>query len=111
MKKKISLLILAVAIVGIIILGLSIQKKKLIKNPGKGYVKKELFDDNIFCGSSIYSKCEMNEECVIGGCVNQLCGSKGDVNSMLSSCEKRPCYEYERFNLKCGCKDNICQWY
>lgn len=110
MKKKIILAILIIAIVGLIITTAFIQKNKQNETPGIGYTEKQIFDDDIFCGSSLYSECKTDNECVIGGCSNQLCGNKDAVNAMMSSCENRPCYDHTRFDLSCNCKNNICQW-
>jgi len=109
MKKKTILVVLIIAIIGIFITTFFIQKNKQNEVPGIGHIDNQIFDDNIFCGSSLYSECNSDSDCVIGGCSNQLCGSKDAVNDMMSSCEHRPCYDHTRFDLNCTCKDNICQ--
>lgn len=111
MKKKILLIILIIAVLGLIITTIFIQKNKQIQDPGIGYIENDIFDDDIFCGSSLYSECEQDSDCKIGGCSSQLCGSQAAVDNMMSSCEFRPCYDHTRFDLNCGCKNNICQWY
>lgn len=62
-----------------------------------------------FCGTSTYSECTENKECVITGCSSQICQSTQDEQA-FTTCEYKECYNPELYNLECNCVVNKCQW-
>ena len=59
-----------------------------------------------FCGSSSFSSCLNDDDCLIGGCSGQICGGE----KTFSTCEYRDCYNAEKYGLSCGCIDGKCSW-
>lgn len=59
-----------------------------------------------FCGSSSFSSCLNDDDCLIGGCSGQICGGE----KTISTCEYRDCYNAEKYGLSCGCVDDKCSW-
>ncbi|MBS3063175.1 MAG: eight-cysteine-cluster domain-containing protein [Candidatus Diapherotrites archaeon] len=66
-------------------------------------------DNDAFCGSSTYGKCETDADCTSGGCSGQLCQSRSE-ESRATTCEARQCYNAGNYGLGCGCVKNQCQW-
>ena len=62
-----------------------------------------------FCGTSTSGSCELDSDCSVGGCSNQICYSKNDALP-VTTCEYRECYNAQLYNKKCGCINNACQW-
>ncbi len=62
-----------------------------------------------FCGSSSYESCNINSDCKMGGCSNQLCRSKSG-DPVVTICDYKECYDSDKYNLECGCVDSKCQW-
>jgi eight-cysteine-cluster-containing protein len=62
-----------------------------------------------FCGSSTYGSCSSDADCETGGCSGQVCQSALEENA-LTTCEWRDCYSAEKYNVKCNCVNNKCQW-
>ena len=62
-----------------------------------------------FCGSSTYGDCSADSDCVIGGCSAQVCQSKNE-ESTVTTCEYKDCYNAEKYELKCKCLAQQCQW-
>lgn len=62
-----------------------------------------------FCGSSSFGKCALDKDCVAGGCSGQTCQSANE-GADFSICEWRDCYDAKKYNLKCRCIENKCQW-
>jgi len=54
-------------------------------------------------------ECISNEDCAVGGCSNQVCGKKGEVEILITTCEFRE--EYACFSkTSCGCFQGKCDW-
>lgn len=62
-----------------------------------------------FCGLSTYGKCEYDSECIKGGCSGQICQSVNE-DSIITTCEYRDCYNANKYNLRCKCLGDKCQW-
>ncbi len=60
-----------------------------------------------FCGTSSYSSCATESDCIIGGCSSQVCQSKDD-EQMFTTCEYMECYNSKDY--ECICKESKCQW-
>lgn len=54
-------------------------------------------------------ECTRNDECTTGGCSGQLCGKKGEVEDIITTCEWTEEYGCLRL-AKCQCIQNKCQW-
>jgi len=65
-----------------------------------------------FCGFSSYGLCNSNDDCFRYGCSAQLCRSVFDPDSgQGSQCDVKECYYNDgKYNLRCGCLKNQCQW-
>lgn len=66
-------------------------------------------DQEPFCGTSTFDSCETNEDCIDAGCSSQVCQSK-DKDMTFTTCEFKPCYEANIYDMKCQCMENKCQW-
>ena len=62
-----------------------------------------------FCGISTYKPCESDGDCVIAGCLNQVCQNKND-DEMDLECDPKDCYNSEKYGFYCKCFDSICKW-
>ncbi len=62
-----------------------------------------------FCGWSTEGSCNNDNDCVIGGCSNQVCQSKNEEPA-ITTCEYRTCYDATTYNLNCNCVENKCKW-
>ncbi len=85
----------------------------LIKNesvtPDGPVVPLERNDGNIFCGISTYNPCESDEDCIVTGCLNQVCQTKSEEEPETESSPK-DCYDSEKYGYRCGCFDSHCKW-
>jgi len=80
-------------------------------------VEKEIVDDEFceaktderFCGTSTYGACETDADCLRAGCSNSVCQSVGE-ESTITTCEFKECYNTEKYNARCVCLENQCQW-
>ena len=54
-------------------------------------------------------ECTVDSECSTGGCSSQLCGKKGEVENVVTTCEYISDYECLKLT-KCDCIQNNCQW-
>lgn len=55
------------------------------------------------------TQCISNNDCAIGGCSSQLCGKKGIIENIITTCEWKE--EYACYRLtQCQCIQNKCQW-
>ncbi|HLC22275.1 MAG TPA: eight-cysteine-cluster domain-containing protein [Candidatus Nanoarchaeia archaeon] len=62
-----------------------------------------------FCGTSTYSTCISDADCVSDGCSGQVCRSASE-ESIITTCEWTECYDKEEFDVACGCVNGQCQW-
>ena len=62
-----------------------------------------------FCGVSTYGSCNSDAQCQEGGCSSQVCQSINE-ESVFTTCEYRECYDARKYNLRCKCFSNRCQW-
>jgi len=65
--------------------------------------------DNNFCGRSTYGKCNIDEDCIVSGCSNEVCQSKFE-EKIFTTCIFRDCYNASKYNLSCKCINGKCQW-
>ena len=65
-------------------------------------------NEDEFCGTSTKGACQIDSDCVKGGCSNQVC--ENQTESSVTTCEYLDCYGAERYNKKCGCEENECKW-
>lgn len=62
-----------------------------------------------FCGWSSNGPCQSDVDCTTSGCSGEVCQSASE--SMYNTiCQSRDCYDAELYSLRCGCKNNTCQW-
>jgi len=60
-------------------------------------------------GETFGTECTADTECAVGGCSNQLCGKKGEIEKAVTTCEWRE--EYGCLGLtQCICIEDKCQW-
>jgi len=100
--KILSLAVTLFILLGIIAIFSSFYNKNIETRPIKEPPKD-------FCGFSTYGYCMSDSDCVMGGCSNQICQSKNE-EPIITTCEFKECYNYKKYNLKCRCIDNKCQW-
>ena len=62
-----------------------------------------------FCGYSTLESCNSNQNCVTGGCSGDICQSNS-TEPQATGCEWKECYDDIKYNVKCGCVNNKCQW-
>lgn len=62
-----------------------------------------------FCGISSLDSCNVDSDCVVGGCSSQICQSQ-DTEPTMSTCEYALCYNPQPYNLSCKCVDAKCKW-
>jgi len=61
------------------------------------------------CVQTPIVECSNDNACVTGGCSNQLCGKKGEIENIVTTCEWKE--EYDCLKLtQCKCIENKCQW-
>ncbi|MGC9049171.1 MAG: eight-cysteine-cluster domain-containing protein [Patescibacteria group bacterium] len=65
--------------------------------------------DEDFCGLSTYGNCSVDSDCVVGGCSAQVCQSKNEEPT-VTTCEYKDCYNAGKYELKCKCLAQKCQW-
>ncbi|CEG11477.1 exported hypothetical protein [groundwater metagenome] len=68
----------------------------------------ETMPDAEFCGLSTNASCMSNADCHTGGCSGQVCS--GINESVDTTCEWLDCYDDVKYNVSCGCFNNICRW-
>lgn len=57
----------------------------------------------------VTKECLRDNDCASDGCSGELCGKKGEVEKIITTCVMLP--EYECLKLTtCGCVNNKCQW-
>ena len=61
-----------------------------------------------FCGVSMKTACQADNDCKAGGCSGQVCEGKNE--NTITTCEYKDCFDAEKYNLKCKCVDRKCQW-
>lgn len=54
-------------------------------------------------------ECNSNAGCATGGCSSQICGKKGQVEGIITTCEIRAEYECLK-ETSCSCINNKCLW-
>ncbi len=54
-------------------------------------------------------ECSSNNDCTTGGCSGQLCGKRGEVENLVTTCEYLPIYDCYR-KTSCGCVNGKCSW-
>lgn len=62
-----------------------------------------------FCGTSTLGSCQIDSDCVNGGCSGQVCQSKNE-EPVITTCEYLDCYNADPYGVGCKCKNNKCQW-
>ena len=67
------------------------------------------FADPCFVHNENRIECNSNEDCGIGGCSAQVCGKKGEVEKVITTCEFRSDYQCLK-QTSCSCINNRCQW-
>lgn len=65
--------------------------------------------DKNFCGWETYGKCDLDADCIRGGCSGQVCQSKNE-EPVITTCEWKECYDLNLFQLKCRCINKQCKW-
>jgi len=63
-----------------------------------------------FCGISTYTPCESDEECIITGCLNQVCQNRNEEYEIGSECEPKDCFNSEKYGYYCKCFNSVCKW-
>jgi eight-cysteine-cluster-containing protein len=60
-------------------------------------------------GKTSAVECTANSDCSTGGCSGQLCGKKGEIENIVTTCEFKE--EYGCLGLtQCKCIESTCQW-
>ena len=53
--------------------------------------------------------CISDSDCMVAGCSGQLCGSKKDLQGIITTCEWKEQYACYKLT-SCSCIDKKCQW-
>jgi len=118
MKKIISAVISIVFLILLINFACAIEDANV--NTGNNYntkiqsqIKESENDSKLgigeFCGTSTYGACETDADCLRAGCSDSVCQSVGE-ESVITTCEFKECYNAEKYNARCVCLENKCQW-
>ncbi len=118
MKKIISAVISIVFLILLINFACTIEDANV--NTGNNYntkiqsqIKESENDSKLgteeFCGTSTYGACETDADCLRAGCSDSVCQSVGE-ESVITTCEFKECYNAEKYNARCVCLENKCQW-
>ncbi len=62
-----------------------------------------------FCGWSTNGTCASDEDCVVGGCSEQVCQSINET-PVITTCIYAACYNAQAYNLSCNCVSKKCMW-
>lgn len=54
-------------------------------------------------------ECNNDNDCATGGCSGQICGEKGEVEDITTTCEFREEYACLK-ETSCSCMNNKCEW-
>jgi len=92
--KQILLVIIAIVVIAAIATYFLILKKQDLKG---------------FCGWSTYGKCTTDKDCIKSGCSGEVCQSRFE-EPVITPCQYKECYNPEKYNVKCKCINNKCQW-
>ncbi len=53
--------------------------------------------------------CVSDDDCTTGGCSGEMCGKKGEIEDVMTTCEVKP--EHICFKMtRCACIENSCSW-
>jgi eight-cysteine-cluster-containing protein len=63
----------------------------------------------MFCGISTYNPCESDNDCIITGCLNEVCQTKNE-EEMETDCIPKDCYDAVKYGYRCACFDSHCKW-
>jgi len=55
------------------------------------------------------AQCASDSDCATGGCSNELCGAKGEVENVTTACVYLQTYQCLKLT-SCGCINGLCQW-
>jgi len=55
------------------------------------------------------AECSQDSDCATGGCSGQVCGVKGKVEGIVTTCEWKDEYSCLK-KTSCGCVDGSCRW-
>ncbi len=107
MIKNIKIILAGILIIGIVLISGCIKEIDENHLNNKTDIENNSLED--FCGFSTYGSCSSDSECSAGGCSGQVCQSKNE-EPVITTCEFRDCYNAKKYNLKCRCVENKCQW-
>ena len=62
-----------------------------------------------FCGISSEGACKENQDCMVGGCSQQICYAKTE-GAPITTCEYKDCFNAKNFGVECQCVNEKCQW-
>ncbi len=62
-----------------------------------------------FCGWETSGRCDVDIDCIRGGCSGQVCQSKHE-EPVITTCEWKDCYDPDPFKLECRCINQQCKW-
>lgn len=71
--------------------------------------KKEIVENDEFCGTSTLGECSTDEDCVIDGCSAEVCRSVNE-EPVITPCIFKDCFVASEYNKSCVCVENQCQW-
>ena len=54
-------------------------------------------------------ECNSDSDCATGGCSGQVCGKRGVIEGIITTCEFKEEYACLK-ETKCACMDNQCNW-
>jgi len=114
MKKGVMGIILFLLVTGIISAqGENLGKGSAVMNQNQinsnNANEESLNQKMFFCGTSTFGSCELDEDCLVGGCSNAVCQSKNEEPA-ITTCIYSECQNAEKYHAKCLCIDKKCKW-
>ena len=100
MKKVLTFIILTLFLTSFIVAQPKITSYATEDNNG---------NEEKFCGTSTYGACEKHTDCIKAGCSSSVCQSTSEED-IITTCEYKECYNYQKYKMGCLCIENQCQW-
>ncbi|MEM5778209.1 MAG: metalloregulator ArsR/SmtB family transcription factor [Candidatus Aenigmatarchaeota archaeon] len=72
------------------------------------YANNYVFNQSL-AGQKIANECSTDFDCSVGGCSSQICGKKGVIENVVTTCEWKEEYDCLRLT-NCKCIEGKCQW-
>jgi eight-cysteine-cluster-containing protein len=89
---------------------LSEEEKDNLLPPGEGTGTGSGSESSAYYGSSTKASCSTNSDCATGGCNQEVCGSKDEVDRLVTICIAPDKPTPDKAGYTCGCVAKQCAW-